>query len=362
MVFTYLSRFFMRLTESACTLLLCVALFTALPAKAMNQITTMITRPIAGKFYHAHSPDVMTTSDRTRMWLTGWLKQGATDMSSIYYMQDLGKGWSDPRPALTKPDYELDEPSVVMHPSGKWYLMFYSMVMPPQPGKAIPRADRLAIGVAYGVPCSNSADGSGICWKDYSAKAPFIGVGDGRSETPASSPSAFFNGGELWLYYKRHGKQAGFIRAIVEYGNLKIERRDEVKITRFDPVAKKWENEPKSNQGSYSSASVARVGNTYVMVANAGFDNGITRFDSEDGVNFHRVPYDNNAAFVFHIDDHMLTPDIIPTGKNSYDVYYGYAPKSSPCSKKLSASGVEFFCSHSIQKMSVFTKDVKEKR
>ncbi len=340
---------------AACLVLAGVAISTH--AQALDVITSMVNRPIVGKFYHVHSPDILKDSDRTRMWMVGWIDRKTMGNDTIYYMQQVGDEWSAPKPALVKADYELDEPSVVMHPSGKWYLMFYSMVMPPKPGLYKPRADRLALGVAYGVPCSTATDGSGICWKDYSDKAPYIGIGDGREETAASSPSAFFNGNELWLYYKRHGKKSGFMRARIDYANLKIDRQDAVSIQRFEPVAKKWDKEPNSNQGAYSSASVARIGKEYVMVANAGFDNGITRFNSTDGVNFHREIYDNNAAFLHQSNDHLLTPDIVPRGDaNSYEVYYGYAPKSSPCSKQFSISGVEFYCSHSIQQVTVFTK------
>lgn len=345
-----------RTISSVLILAALVGACLASPASALDKVTNMINEPLVGKLYHAYSPSVIADGEKLRMWLAGWMDKGVGGTDSLYYMQRADNKWSTPRAAFTKPGYELDEPSVIMHPSGKWYLMFYSMLMPPKPDKYTPRSERLAIGVAYGTPCAVSPDGSGICWKDYSGDKPYLGVGDGHGNAATSSPSAFFNGDELWLYYKRHGKKASFMRAKIEYATLKIEQQDAVTVQRFEPVSKKWVKEANSNQAAYSSASVARVGKNYVMVANAGFENGITRLDSPDGLQFHREPTDNNAAFIYYDNDHMLTPDIHAINDHSFRVYYGYAPKDSPCSQHFSRSGVQFYCSHSIQDVTVFTQ------
>lgn len=349
------------LTHIAQYSLLAIAL--CIPAHAMDRVKNMVQGTVAGNFIHAVTPSVVKSSDTTRIWLSGWMNEKQSASNTIYYIEKRGDGpWSTPRETLVKQNYELDEPSVLMHPSGEWYLMFYHEVIPPKPGLYKPRNERHGIGVAYGVPCKDSPDGSGICWTDYSKDRPFIGPDDGRGNIGGTSPSAFFNGSEVWLYYRPQDGKGSFARARIDYSTLKIQKIDRLMVKRFEPVPKKWITEPASNQGSYSSASVARIGKKYVMVSNAGFSNGITRLESDDGVNFIRVPFDNNAAFIYSETDHLLTPDIQPLSNNSFRVYYGFGPKNSPCSRFLSAGGVEFFCSGSLQEVTVFTEPVQAKK
>lgn len=343
-----------------CSLL---ALALSSPATAMDRVKSMVQGNVTGNFIHAVTPSVVQSGDVTRIWLSGWMNKDQVSSSTIYYIEKRGDGpWSTPRAAFVKENHEIDEPSVLMHSSGEWYLMFYHEVIPAKPGLYKPRSERHAIGVAYGVPCKESKDGSGICWTDYSKDRPFIGPEDGRGNIGGTSPSAFFNGNEIWLYYRPQDGKGSFARARIEYGNLKIQKVDRLTIKRFEPVPKKWITEQASKQGAYSSASVARVGNKYVMVANAGFSNGITRLESEDGVNFIRVPFDNNSAFIYSESDHLLTPDIQPLSSNSFRVYYGFGPRNSACSRYLSAGGAEFFCSGSLQEVTVLTEPVEAKK
>ncbi len=305
------------------------------------------------------SPTVLSTAGKTWMWVSGQVNKAAGQRNAIFVSEKTDAGWSQPYAAIYKPGYEIGEPSVIRHPDKDWFYMYYTMTPPAKAGQDA--TDRQpGIGFALGRYCQDYRGELQICWDDQSEKTPFIGA-DGSKTAGARSPSAMVAGNQIWLYYKTEGPDGQWVRTGMDLASSQKYKTEPLIFQRYHPHRYKWDMIPPSDQAVYSGIDVAALGkNKYMMVANAGARSGLARLESDNGLHFHYVDGDQNAAFIGKGGVQMSTPDIVPISENEFTVFMAYADEKSECSKMMALGGAYYACSQEIRAMRIKKEPPKQ--
>lgn len=300
--------------------------------------------------FDVSNPTVTELNKRKLLFMSG--------ASGIYSSGETKRGWTSPQPAFSKPGFVVKDPTIVRHPKTNSYYMFYTMHAPApikkkqvdkRTGKqtTLVEQPQNGIGVAYGTVCTNSQDGTGLCWKDISKDKPLIG-GDAKSKG-GFSPSAIINGARVLLYYRTNPPESQLVRSVVDLRDWKIENTKPVTFQSFDPLRKNWRLSSKYAQTAISDVDVKFYGKSYLMVGNDGSSHAISRWKSDNGLNFYYDPYDGGSAIIGGGKNVVADPYVEPVSKNQFRVYYVFGDSKNECSQKRLSYGSRILCNRAIQ-------------
>lgn len=300
--------------------------------------------------FEVSGPTTTEFKGRTLMYMNGG--------NGIFFSGEENDGWSSPRSAFAKPGYRVSDPSIVKHPRSNEYYMFYTM-RKAQPEEKV-MVDRRsgkrmkvvvqptdAIGVAYATSCNASPDGSGLCWTDKSGSTPLIG--DRDTMKGGAGPSVHLEGAKAVIYYKSNPPDPQIVRSTVDIRDWKVETTKPLTFQSFDPIRKTWQKAPPRISAAISNVDVAPYGKGYLMVGNDGSQSAISRWKSENGINFYYDPYDGNSPIVRGGYSSVKAPHVVPVGDHQFKVYYAYGDAGSECSKKRFGYGSLRPCSRAVQ-------------
>ena len=277
-------------------LALAAIVLSAAPARA--QVLVEPTPALVG-LYNVYAPTVLGP----RMWIGGWLTVADFPDDKIYRSDFVNGSWTFPVHSFEISTAGVNDPSVVLTPSGS-LLMYFTRIAKdcaPQPNCYL--SDNLT-GVAV------SADG-GASWSDLGL---LIGMDNGAGSCGAWAPSALVVGEEVWVYY--HGGNPSF--------GLCDHPSGTVFLSRFDG----------SGRGSRGTVVVSvpmpavnvdvsrRPGGGFVMVANSPDLTRIHRFVSSDGLAWTAAPL---APLVDAGTVWIPTPHVTWVDAGHFDLWFGSA-------------------------------------
>lgn len=344
--FSLLTRF-MRHSFVACSVC-ALAVSAAYAADDLGILSTMETN------FEVTSPAVTEYKGQKFMYMNG--------PGGIYFSSDNEKkGWSDPKLSFGKSGFSVGDPAIVKHPTLNQYIMFYSMranspttkvEVDKRTGKkkVVIEQPKNAIGVAYASGCTDSADGSGLCWNDLSKERPLIGTENGLRG--GSSPSVFLSGARAMLYYRTDPPNSQLVRSVVDIRDWKIQETKALTFQRYHPFRKKWNTLEPHQQITINDVDVKPYGEKgYLMVGNFFSLNAIGRWKSENGVNFHLDPYDGNSPILSGVENHMKAPylEVDSKKKGQFNLYYAFGDSTSECSQARTKAGSQIMCTRAIQ-------------
>ncbi|MFA5593200.1 MAG: hypothetical protein WC989_07795 [Micavibrio sp.] len=289
--------------------------------------TTSMNLAIGG-LWNAYAPETITYMGKERMWIGGWRTHAEQGNDLIYY-SELNKGtWSQPTLAFKRADYAVNDPTVIQHPVNKDWLFMYFTALHKVNHNVENMTSTNIVGFA------SSIDG-GKTWTDH---GNVINQNNGYNTHGAWAPAAILSPDkrEIWVYYHTNSPSNILLRTRFNINGWQ-------QVGKTQPVRFSGE----ARQNGRLNIDVAHYGNSFHLVANDGSLHDIGYYTSRDGLNFLRRGNITNP--IIKGGPHwLLTPHIRVVSDRVLQLYFGFAPNNSPCSK--SWHGINFLinCGDSI--------------
>lgn len=284
-----------------------------------------------GGLWHAYGPTTINYKGVERMWIGGWAVQADQGDDLIYYSEKNSKGWTKPVLAFKKPNYAINDPTVIKHPVQDWLFMYYT---------GLHKDNQNAEGLHHNalVGFASSIDG-GKSWTDHGI---IIGQDNGFNKHGAWAPSAILspNKKEIWLYYHTNSPSNILLRTRLDINGWKqIGKTQQVKFP------------GEALQHGRVNIDVAVSDGVYHMVTNEMSLSNIGYYRSTNGMSFTRANVDN--PIMKGGANWILTPHLRVVDKKTIDVYFGFGHPNA-CTTWWHTRGVtDVLCSDSIHRWTV---------
>lgn len=286
--------------------------------------------------WHVYSADIIDYKGKKIMFMGGWLVREHTGNDLIYYSKADGSGWDEPKISFRKAGYSVNDPTVIKHPQHDWLFMYYTGLAENHQGNGLTRKN--VVGFASSV-------NGGKSWTDHGI---IIGGDNGYNGDGAWSPSAVLSPdeSEIWLYYHTNSPSIVVLRT-----RLNINGWQKVGNTQRVHFYKKDSNGVTRHALQHGRVNIdvdyiandklAMVTNEFSL-SNAGFYTA-----DSDGISFYEEGSLN--PFIAGGENHVLTPTIEVTGRNKFNVFFGFGTQSNTCTDEWRANGqTNINCSNSI--------------
>src|SRR5262245_37842275 len=251
-------------------------------------------RLLQSGFYNMYAP---THIDKDLL-VGGWPTENDIGPDKIYRLQS-----SQLFPALAKPGFHVNDPSVIRHPDYGWYFMYYTAL-----GDEYDTFDEMVCHNYIGF--ASSVDG--VTWTDHGI---ILGQWNGLDNFGAWSPSAIVVGQEIWLYFHANAPGNMVYRARLNINGWQLLKTSYVQF----PDVKFMR----------TNVDVFQRNGRFEMLANSSDLKQIWRYVSQDGIRWVDADAGKPIIDASNTSALVLTPYGVPVGNNLVDVYFGWAGNGS---------------------------------